>query len=547
MTSLESAVEGVESYAQARMRDAGMPGLALAITNRDELIKVTTLGFADIASRRPVQPDTMFEIGSIGKSFTNVALMQLRDEGLLDLHAPVSRYLPWFEVQSDYGAITTHHLMTHSSGLVAGTDIGSHGLYEAWALRESRTGVPPGEYFRYSNVGYKTLGFLLEAVDGRPYQDAIQARVLDPLGMRNSHPIIGHETRKHAAVGYRSFYDDRPEHRDHGLAPAMWTEYGVGDGCQASTAEDMTIFLRMLMNGGSAPTSRTMSEESYRLMTQRAIATPQWGGAHYGYGLILADIDGHSCLGHGGSTTGFVSGMIADLDGNIGVVVLINGYVQSYGAMDMAMHMLSLLRAGLSRRELPSSPPTVAPEKVGNAEEYAGTYGSGEDRLVLTASRDRLTLHWHGAEVVLQGRGEDRFYVPHPDLEHFLLEFERKLEFGRKDGRVVEAFHGPRWYVGDGFAGPTSFDHPAEWESLAGHYRTYNFGLTNFRVVVRKGSLLLLYPAGGHEPLIPLGDGLFRIGDDPRSPETMRFDSVASGQALRAIYSGCPYYRTYTP
>ena len=81
MTSLEKAVEEVGSYAQARMRDAGMPGLALAITNRDELIKVTTLGFADIASRRPVQPDTMFEIGSIGKSFTNVALMQLRDEG----------------------------------------------------------------------------------------------------------------------------------------------------------------------------------------------------------------------------------------------------------------------------------------------------------------------------------------------------------------------------------------------------------------------------------------------------------------------------------
>ena len=79
----------------------------------------------------------MFEIGSIGKSFTNVALMQLRDEGRLDLQAPVSRYLPWFEVQSEYGPITTHHLMTHTSGLVSGNDIGTHGLYEAWALRDS--------------------------------------------------------------------------------------------------------------------------------------------------------------------------------------------------------------------------------------------------------------------------------------------------------------------------------------------------------------------------------------------------------------------------
>ena len=58
---------------------------------------------------------------------------------------------------------------------------------------------------------------------------------------------------------------------------------------------------------------------------------------------------------------------------------------------------------------------------------------------------------------------------------------------------------------------------------------------------------MLIYPSGDHDPLVPLGDDLFRIGDDPRSPETIRFDAVASGQALRAIYSGCPYYRTYTP
>ena len=111
----------------------------------------------------------------------------------------------------------------------------------------------------------------------------------------------------------------------------------------------------------------------------------------------------------------------------------------------------------------------------------------------------------------------------------------------------MEAFHGPGWYVREDYSGPRRFDYPAEWDSFCGHYRTYNFGLTNFRVVVRKGTLLLMYPGGGHAPLIPLEDGLFRIGDDPSSPETLRFDAVASGRALRAVYSGCPYYRTYTP
>ena len=541
MTGIERVFDETDRYVKGRIAEAGIPGAVVAVTDREKALRVASYGYADLAAGKPIEPGLMFEIGSIGKSFTNVALMQLRDEGRLDLHVPVSRYLPWFEVQSEYEPITTHHLMTHTSGLVSGNDIGTHGLYEAWALRESRTGAPPGEYFRYSNVGYKTLGFLLEELDGRPYQDAIQARVLDPLGMRDSHPVIGYETRKRAAVGYRRFYDDRPEHRDHGLVPALWTEYGVGDGCQASTAEDMCIYLRMLMNLGSGPAGRVMSEESFDLMSQRAIATQQWGGAWYGYGLISSNVEGHAYLGHGGSTTGFVAAMIADLEDGIGVVVLINGIAESYGAVPIGLHLLRILRTALRQQELPPPPRATDPALVSNADEYGGSYISGDDQMVITATGDRLTLHWRDQDAVLEKRGEDSFYVSHPELELFLL------EFGRDGDRVVEVFHGPDWYVGEGYSGPGAFDYPEEWERYQGHYRTYNFGLTNFRIVLRRSALLLMYPAGGYEVLTPLDDGLFRIGEDARCPETLRFDSVASGRALRAIYSGCPYYRTYTP
>ena len=541
MTSPARAFEAIDLLVERRMREVNIPGLALAITDRQQTLRLATYGWADLAAQTPVRPDTMFEIGSIGKSFTNIALLQLREEGRLDLDAPVSTCLPWFEVQSDFEPITAHHLMSHTAGLPSGTDIGPHGLYEAWALRELRTGTPPGECFRYSNVGYKVLGFLLEELDGRSYADSIQARVLAPLGMGHSHPVIGHETRKRAAVGYRTFYDDRPEHVDHGLVPALWTEYGVGDGCQASTAGDMAAYLRMLMNRGAGPSGRVISEDSYRLMTRRNIATPQWGGAHYGYGLILADIDGHAYLGHGGSSTGFVAAMIADLDAGLGVVVLINGWVRSYGAVEMALHMLEILRAGQDGMELPGQPPVAGPENVGNAAEYAGNYGVGENRLVISANGNRLSLNWKDSDIILQRRGEDRFYVSHPDWERYLL------EFGRDGEKVREAFHGPSWYPGPEYSGPLSFNYPPEWGSYVGHYRTHNFGLTNFRVVLRKESLLLVYPSGDHDPLAPIGRDLFRIGEDIRSPETLRFDSVASGRALRAIYSGCPYYRTYTP
>ena len=233
--------------------------------------------------------------------------------------------------------------------------------------------------------------------------------------------------------------------------------------------------------------------------------------------------------------------MIADLDDGIGVVVLINGIAESYGAVPIALHSLGILRAGLRQQELPSPPSVADPALVSNVDDYAGSYISGDDQMVFTATGEQLTLRWQGQEAVLERRGEDSFYVSGPELELFLL------EFGRDEGRVVELFHGTDWYVGEGYSGPRNFDYPNEWESYQGHYRTYNFGLTNFRVVLRKGALLLIYPSGGHEILTPLGDGLFHIGEDPRSPETMRFDSIASGQALRATYSGCPYYRTYNP
>ena len=540
MSSIDTAFRELDRFADQHMRAVNMPGMVIAVTDREKVLRTASFGYSDISSREPMDRSLMFEIGSIGKSFNCVALMQLRDEGRLDLHQPVSRYLPWFEVQTDYAPITVHHLMNHTSGLPSGTDIGTHGLFESWALRQIKTGSPPGEYFRYSNVGYKTLGFLLEEVDGRPYAESIQARVLDPLGMRDSHPVTGFDTRRREPVGYRNFYDDRPEHRDHGLVPALWTEYGVGDGCQAATAGDMCAYLRMLMNGGEGPAGRVMSEDGFRLMSQRSIATPQWGGAWYGYGLVTGDVDGHVYLGHGGSTTGFMSAMIADLDEGIGVVILVNGNGESYGTTPLALHILSILRAGLASYTPPSMPSTPDPCEVDDAGEFAGTYTSEQDRLVLRASGDRLLLDWRGEEVVLERRGTDRFYAAHPDLGLHLL------EFGRQGDQVVEAFQGAEWYKTERYSGPSSFDYPPEWESFQGHYRTYNFVLTNFRIVIRKGNLLLVYPTGGHEVLVPTGDGTFRIGDNPHSPETLQFDAVASGQALRATLSGCPYYRTIT-
>src|SRR5829696_10491313 len=117
---------------ERRMDADNTPGLALALTDRERTLRVATYGFADLAARTPVTPDTLFEIGSIGKSFTSLALLREHEAGNLDLQAPVARYLPWFRVRSAFPPITVHHLLSHTAGLIAGTDPTPGVEFQVW-------------------------------------------------------------------------------------------------------------------------------------------------------------------------------------------------------------------------------------------------------------------------------------------------------------------------------------------------------------------------------------------------------------------------------
>lgn len=538
MPLVTHASEHLDRLATAAMDALGIPGLALAVTDRQGLLKTSAYGVADLSTQSPVTADTLFEIGSLGKPFTVIPLLQLHEAGLLDLHAPVSRYLPWFRIDSDFPEITVHHLLNHTSGLPRGTDIAPHGLYESWALRDFRPVAPPGEYFCYSNVGYKTLGFLLERLTEQPLPDVIRGRMLGPLGMFSTFPATTIDVRGKTATGHTSMFDDRPEHGSHPLAPSIWAPFATGDGAQVSTVGDMAAYLRLLLNRGWCPAGRLISEHSFGIMIENGIWT---GGDYYGYGLATYSVAGRRYIGHGGGNAGFRSAMVVDMEAGLGVIMLANRMGETDPLVEFAQHALTAACAALDGAALPPLPEPTASTHVPDAEEYAGTYRSPTGMLTLTADGGRLLLLHGGQSVALERRTRDCFYVPHPD---FALAF---LEFGRQDGQVVEAFHGGEWFAGQGYTGPTEFDHPPEWEAYVGHYRTRNPELSNFRIAIRKGQLTLLNPWGNTEPLTPLGNGSFRIGGDALSPERLTFNAIADGQALRADYTGCPYYRTFEP
>src|SRR4030095_3955837 len=214
--AMQPVFKKLDEFITRHMRETGAPGMTLALANRDGLIRASSYGFADTKAGLRVVPETMFEIGSISKSFVGLALLQLRDEGKLDLNKPIVEYLPWLKISSRFDAITTHHILSHTAGLP-----GAPLLLDA-LLGEIRTTYAPGKRFLYSNTGYNILGFLIETIDKRPFAQAMRERLLRPLGMDASSPIITNDTRKLMAIGYEPLVEGRPFPSLGPLAEAQW-------------------------------------------------------------------------------------------------------------------------------------------------------------------------------------------------------------------------------------------------------------------------------------------------------------------------------------
>ena len=538
MSSLQAAYTLLDRFIAQHMAYHGTPSLALAVTDRDHLLHLATYGYADVATHTPLTPDHLFQIGSIGKSFTALAVLQQHAQGRIDLLAPVTAYLPWFAVRSAYPPITVHPLLSHTAGISSGSHFTPSSRYEVAALRDTDTTWVPGTQFCYSNAGYYALGFLLEDVLQRSYADIIQADILDPLGMTASVPAITNVVRQRLTTGYKygRLYDDRPTHRNHPLVPAPWVEYTTAAGSIAATPADMAAYVRMLLNHGQGPNGPVVNEASFDLLTQPIIDTGD-GSEWYGYGVIITQRNGHRCITHGGTTLAYMSDFVADLDAGLGVVALADGPGWTNVVVDFA---LALLLAASQDRELPPLPPVPNRTRIADAGAYTGTYTAGDYTITIVARDDQLLLEHNGVEIVLEQRGEALFYADHSDWALFFL------SFGRQDGDVVEMFHGGAWYTNDRYRGPTTFSYPDEWNAYVGHYRAYNPWVSNFRVVLRKGALCLLLPNDSGDPLEPLEDGSFRIFG-PHSPERVRFDMIVDGQALRARVAGGDYYRVITP
>ena len=531
---LKLAFKKLDDYIAQHMVDMGAPGMTLALANREGPVRISTYGFADTKSQKRVTAETMFQIGSISKSFVGLTLLQQREEGKLDLNKPIVEYLPWLKINSKFDAITTHHLLSHTSGLPGAPLLLDALLAELW------TTYAPGNRFLYSNTGYNILGFIVEAAEKRPFAETVSARLLKPLGMDASSAVISNDTRSRTAIGYVPFNSDRPFSQRGQLTESTWMEMDMAAGSITSTPADMAKYIRMLLNRGALRKGRIISEESFSLFTKPHVKSPFRGEeASYGYGLWTSDINGHTRLRHTGGMVAFSSSIDVDLTGGVGGFASVNASLRGgYRPVAVTRYAVDLLNAALAGKPLPDAPasPPLATE-IKNASDYAGTYTSPEgEKLVIEADGSKLFLV-HGRErIQLERSGGDLFLVKHPDFALF------QLAFTRENQKVTEAFHGAKWYMAEAYAGPKTFTSPKEWEGYVGHYTNDSAWYGDVRIVLRKGQLY----QGGLQRLVPRSGGKFDFGD-PEMPDYMTFDSIINGQAMRLNFSGIVFRRTFTP
>lgn len=522
----------LDAFITRHMSEIGAPGITVAIADRRGLLRASQYGFSDLKKGLRVAPETLFEIGSISKSFVAIAIVQLAEEGKLDLHKPVKDYLPWLKIESSFAPFTTHHLLSHTSGL-SGVP-----LLQRVAAQTLRTGFEPGTQFVYCNIGYVLLGLLLETIDQRPFDVALRARVLRPLGMNASEPVIANSARNRMAVGYSPLFEDRPFPLKGKLGEAPWLEVPEAAGSVAATARDMGNYLAMLLNRGMGPGERVLTEKGFALLTKPVVKAPFRGeDASYAYGLWTTD-KGNTLLRHTGGMVAFSSAMYADVTDGFAVFASVNARLGGYRPVAVTRYALDLLSAAANTKELPPQPaPPPAPDKIKNAADYAGTFTTPNGRkLALTNEGQQLILLHNNQRIVLEAAGQDHFIVKHPDFELFLL------GFGRDKGLVAEAFHGAEWWTNERYTGAKEFNHPPEWDAYVGHYRSDSPWYGSARVVIRKGALLF----DDEQELKQIEPGVFRpVG--ATAADWVAFDTMLMGKANHVNYSGIDYYRTFTP
>jgi CubicO group peptidase (beta-lactamase class C family) len=372
-----------------------VPGASIAILKNDRIMTTAAAGVCSVETKVPVTDDTVFQIGSITKPHTATLVMQLVDEGKLDLDAPIQHYLPNFRV-ADFEVsrkVTARQFLSHQSGIDGDFfvdsgrgDDSTERLLEMGRMLPSL--YPLGTALSYCNFGFVVLGRVVEVLTGRTWDEAMQERIFEPLGMEHAF------TLPEMAIRFRCANGHVPSQSKKGTWNASRIPYlSIGQKAAGSTpsmtATDLLTFAQMHLNRGkNSNDEKVLTARSVDSMQKRQIRVPGPGDRSYwGLGWMLFDWDGHKVYGHDGGTIGQASFLRILPEKNVAVALLTNGGDAQGLSQEVLGHVFhELARIG------PPGVPDYQPDLKIDFDRLEGTYENMNLLLDFKEVRGKFTV-----------------------------------------------------------------------------------------------------------------------------------------------------------
>lgn len=444
--------EFVDGVVRGYMKERGIAGVTVAVTNRDGPLLLRGYGIADSRQSRKVDPDsTLFRIGSISKTFTYVAAMQLVAARKLDLDAPVDRYLP-ASLKTDnprFPPIRVWNLMTHTAGFEDAV-LSGHMFYadphkvprlDVYLARYRPERVrPPGVHANYSNYSVELLGAIIQQVSGEPFDEYISKHILDPLEMQHTtfRELLPKGDPRAVAAGLAGHFSTGFQYQG-GRFVAHGPEYisnGAPAGAGSSDAADMATWMRMLLGHGEVDGRAVLDPVTFQEMV-----TPDFRNAPavhaIAHGFFIGRYGRYTSLEHEGDTLWFHSNMVVLPQANLGVFVSTN--------TDTGSALVEALPQMIFEHFLPGARPSPAPRPPKgfgqSGQVYAGTYLSERHNVstiekFLSTKIATVTVTPDGYLLVNGGK-EGRWVEQAPDIFREVSNSDRIQFLRDARGRVI--------------------------------------------------------------------------------------------------------------
>ena len=394
MSTLSEVKSWIAEQLPALIAKYDVPGAAVAVLAGGEVID-DAAGILNKGTGVEATPDSVFQIGSITKLWTATLVMQLVDEGKLDIDVPIRTYLPEFRIGDEAAAqeITTRHLLTHTAGfegdIFTDTGVGDDCVEKyLGVLGEVPQLFGVGEQFSYNNAGYCVLGRLVEVLREKSYDDCLREHLFAPLGLTHA------AASPYEAITFRAAMGHIELEPGAGYQPApMWAlarSNAPAGSMLTMRPRDLLKFAEMHLNDGKAADgTQVLAPGTAAVMHAKQVELPYLGvmGDSWGLGFERFDTEHGEIIGHDGSTIGqnaFLR-MVADPHGGgVAVAILTNGG----DVLSLYQEITSYVLGQLTDTPLPALPkPPANPERI-DASRYVGTYSSEVADMVVTQDED---------------------------------------------------------------------------------------------------------------------------------------------------------------